>query len=77
MAWRCERFTSDAQFEWSCSKFPCFGVWDLGFGFWGLGFEFYRATSLIRNLYRGTSLIRNRTPLGPYSRTMPRLPWRS
>jgi len=26
---------------------------------------------------RGTSLIRNRHPLGPYSRTMPRLPWRS
>ena len=27
--------------------------------------------------YRGTSLIRN-TPLpGPYSRTVPRLPWRS
>ena len=26
--------------------------------------------------YRGTSLIRNRTPLGPYSRTMPRaLSW--
>ena len=25
--------------------------------------------------YRGTSLIRNRVPLGPYSRTMPRLLW--
>ena len=23
--------------------------------------------------YRGTSLIRNRAPLGPYSRTMPRV----
>ena len=27
--------------------------------------------------YRGTSLIRNRHPEGPYSRTMPRLLWRS
>ena len=27
--------------------------------------------------YRGTSIIRKRTPLGPYSRTMPRLLWRS
>ena len=26
---------------------------------------------------RGTSLIRNRHPVGPYSRTMPRLLWRS
>ena len=25
--------------------------------------------------YRGTSPIRNRTPLAPYSRTMPRLLW--
>ena len=25
--------------------------------------------------YRGTTLIRNRTPLGPYSRTMPRALW--
>jgi len=25
--------------------------------------------------YRGTSLIRNRHPVGPYSRTMPRLIW--
>jgi len=25
--------------------------------------------------YRGTSLIRNRTPLGSYSRTMPRVLW--
>jgi len=25
--------------------------------------------------YRGTSLIRNRHPVGPYSRTMPRLLW--
>ena len=24
---------------------------------------------------RGTSLIRNRHPVGPYSRTMPRLLW--
>jgi hypothetical protein len=24
-------------------------------------------------LYRGTSLIRNRSPLGPYSRTIPRV----
>jgi hypothetical protein len=28
-------------------------------------------------IYRGTSLIRNRTPLGPYSRAMPRALWRS
>ena len=27
--------------------------------------------------YRGTSFIRNRHPAGPYSRTMPRLLWRS
>jgi len=27
--------------------------------------------------YRVTSLIRNRHPVGPYSRTMPRLLWRS
>jgi hypothetical protein len=27
--------------------------------------------------YRGTSLTRKRTALGPYSRTMPRLLWRS
>jgi len=27
--------------------------------------------------YRGTSLIRKRHPVGPYSRTMPRLLWRS
>ena len=27
--------------------------------------------------YRGTSLIRNRHPVGPYSRTMPRLIWRA
>ena len=27
--------------------------------------------------YRGTSLIRNRNPVRPYSRTMPRLLWRS
>ena len=27
--------------------------------------------------YRGSSLIRNRHPVGPYSRTMPRLLWRS
>jgi len=27
--------------------------------------------------YRGTSLIRNRHPVGPYSRTMSRLLWRS
>jgi len=27
--------------------------------------------------YRGTSLIRNHHPVGPYSRTMPRLLWRS
>ena len=26
---------------------------------------------------QGTSLIRNRHPVGPYSRTMPRLLWRS
>ena len=26
-------------------------------------------------VYRGTSLIRNRHPVGPYSRTMPRLLW--
>ena len=26
---------------------------------------------------RGTPLIRNRNPVGPYSRTMPRLLWRS
>ena len=25
--------------------------------------------------YRGTSLMRKRTPLGPYSRTMPRALW--
>jgi len=25
--------------------------------------------------YRGTLLTRNRTPLGPYSRTMPRALW--
>jgi len=25
--------------------------------------------------YKGTSLIRNRAPLGPYSRSMPRLLW--
>jgi len=31
----------------------------------------------IEQRYRGTSLIRNRPPLGPYSRTMPRLLWRS
>jgi len=30
-----------------------------------------------RRAYRGTSLIRNRHPVGPYSRTMPRLLWRS
>ena len=28
-------------------------------------------------VYRGTSLIRNRQPVGPYSRTMPTLLWRS
>ena len=28
-------------------------------------------------MYRGTSLIRNRLPLGPYSRPMPRVLWRS
>ena len=27
--------------------------------------------------YRSTSLIRNRAPSGPYSRTMPRLLWRT
>ena len=30
-----------------------------------------------RRPYRGTSLIRNSPPLGPHSRTMPRLLWRS
>ena len=28
-------------------------------------------------VYRGTSLIRKRTPLGPYSRTMPMALWGS
>ena len=28
-------------------------------------------------LYRGTSLIRNRHPVGPYSRTLPKLLWLS
>ena len=28
-----------------------------------------------RKAYRGTSLIRNRAPLGPYTRTMPRVLW--
>jgi len=26
-------------------------------------------------VYRGTSLIRNSAPLGPYSRTIPRVLW--
>jgi len=30
-----------------------------------------------KGAYRGTSLIRNRHPIGPYSRAMPRLLWRS
>ena len=44
----------------------------------GGAFSYARGTSVAlqaHNLYRGTS--RNRSPVGPYSRTMPRLIWRS
>ena len=34
-----------------------------------------RRVSSVSSEYRGTSLARKRTPLGPYSRTMPRLLW--
>jgi len=49
------------------------------FGLLQKALEFFPAPSAAEsvswNVYRGTSLIRKLTPLGPYSRTMPRGLW--
>ena len=37
--------------------------------------EIDRHVQILYLIYRGASLIRNRSPLGPYSRTMPMTLW--
>jgi len=53
-----------------------FKVQGLGSGVEGLGVKLQGdGRPQAERAYRGTSLVRNRHPVGPYSRTMPRLLW--